>query len=350
MTRRISRLNSIIKKKKLDSFLVTNPPNVYYISGFRSQDASLLITRDTNFLITDFRYKEEAGAISNFEVKLLDRPYKDTLKKISKDLNIKSMGFEADSLSYSKANLLKEALKKEKVELRPTSGIIEGLRLLKDEREIKEIESAIAIARKALAALKIKPGITEKRLAQEIDNLATTYGADKNAFTTIVASGENSSRPHSELTGRIIRKNELVVIDFGVTFNMYNCDLTRVYILGKIKPLLYTIYHICKEAQRRAIKAIRPGQKASAIDKIAREYIASKGFGKFFGHALGHGVGLAVHEEPLISSKNSQVLKAGMVFTIEPGIYIENTGGVRIEDVVQVTEKGCKVLTDDIPK
>jgi len=321
MTHRINKLKAIIKKKKLDAFLITDPNNVYYMSGFKSTDASLLITKDINFLITDFRYKEDAQEISNFEICLVDGHFKDTLKRILKKSEAKQVGFE-DTLSYAKANLLKEALKAERIRVVPLSNLIEGLRLCKDDAEIKKIKAAINIAKKALASLKIQKGSTEKEIAQELDCLIRLFGADATAFPTIVASGKNASRPHASVTNKAIKKNESILIDFGVNLNMYNCDLTRVFILGKMN-ILSDIYAICREAQRRAIEMIRPGVKAKDIDKVARDYITTKGFGRSFGHALGHGIGLSAHESPKISLNGHEVLKPNMVFTVEPGIYIE---------------------------
>ncbi len=351
MNSRVSALNKLLKNKGLGAFLVTEPANIYYLSGFKPPDASLVITGNGNFIITDFRYKEDAQGLPDFKLRLLDGAYSDILRAILKERKIKKgVGFEAGSISYAKAVILKKALQRDKVRLVPCGGFVEGLRMIKDKYEIRCIKKAIDISRKALAALKIDRGNTEKEVCGRLDNLIADLGADSNAFTTIIASGANSSRPHAEVSDKRIGENEPIIIDFGVKVGMYNCDLTRVKVLGKIQGTLSDIYHICREAQSRAIKAIRPGIKASAIDKIARDYIASKGFGEYFGHALGHGVGIAVHELPRISAKSKQVLKPDMVFTVEPGIYIENLGGVRVEDMVRVTERGCEVLTDDIPK
>ncbi|MCM8781854.1 MAG: Xaa-Pro peptidase family protein [Candidatus Omnitrophica bacterium] len=350
MTSRISRLNAVLRKKNIDAFLITSPENIYYLSGFRSTDAFLLITPNDNFIITDFRYKEEARTIDNFKLELIDDDYTVTIKKILKYIDIKNIGFEADSLSFSKASLLKKILKNKKIKMEPLIGVIEELRLLKDKCEINEIKGTIAIAKKVLKTLKIKAGLTEKRLAFELDNLIRVFGGDKSSFPTIVASGKNSSKPHAAVTNKIIKKNELVLIDFGVTCNMYNCDLTRVFLPDKIERLLYDIYQICKEAQQLAITTVKPSVRAKDVDKAARDYITARGYGKQFGHSLGHGVGISIHELPKISLKSEQILKPDMVFTIEPGIYIENMGGVRIEDMVRVTQTGCEVLTDDIPK
>ncbi|MCX5716476.1 MAG: M24 family metallopeptidase, partial [Candidatus Omnitrophica bacterium] len=246
----------------------------------------------------------------------------------------------------------KNALNKKGIKFTPLSGIAENMRMIKDADEIRKIKKAVGIAKKVFFAFtkKLRPGKTEAQLYRELNCLIADFGAEEEAFSTIVAAGERASRPHAAPTNRVLRKNEPVLIDFGVKVDSYNCDLTRVCFLGKIQQQLYNIYNTCKEAQRRAIALIRPGVSAKEVDRVARGFIESKGFGKAFGHSLGHGIGLSVHESPRISSKSETILKPGMVITIEPGIYIEGLGGVRIEDMALVTTKGCQVLTDDIPK
>lgn len=350
MNQHLLKLKKILKKKGAGSFLITQPDNCRYISGYRADDAYLLITPDSNFIITDFRYKQEALAVKGFHLRLVENDFKKTLLGILKDLRISHVGFESSHLTYSRAVMLKGALAAQKIELEPLEGVVEGIRICKDPEEIKEIKKAIAVARKAWEKIKgiISTGISERKTAAEIDRLIKVCGADKSAFDTIVASGKNSSRPHAAVTDKTIKKGEAVMVDFGICLNSYNCDLTRMVFLGKIQGLLSDIYNICMEAQRLAIKKIRPGIAAGSIDKAARDYIASKGFGSNFGHSLGHGVGLAVHELPRISAKSTDILEPGMVFTVEPGIYIEGTGGARAEDMVLVTEKGSEILTDDI--
>lgn len=350
MNKRLVSLLNNLSKKGLDSFLVTNPANMYYLAAFKPKEASLLIGRHGNFIITDSRYREEAKEVKGFELRLTEKGYLNTIKKIIKETGAKKIGFESDAVSYSRASSIGVELRRRGVGFVPLSGTIEKQRLIKDDTEIALIKRAVAIAKRALRSLKIKPGRTEKELSVELDGLMLRYGADKSAFETIVASGPASSRPHADVTGKRINNNELLLIDFGASKDMYNCDLTRTLFLGKINPLLYNIYTICKEAQKRALRKIRPGAKAKDVDKAARDFISSKGFGGNFSHALGHGIGLSVHEAPLISAKSSAILRPNMIFTVEPGIYIEKAGGIRIEDMVLVTEKGCEVLTDDITK
>jgi len=352
MTRRLAKLKNILKKEGVGSFLITNPVNVYYTSGLWADTSSLLITEEDNFILTDFRYKEIAEKIRNFKLKLIDGNFKDVLKKLLKDNGIRQAGFEGNHLPFIKAAALKAFLKKERVMFKPLNGVIEELRAYKDEAEIAEIKKAVVIARKVIGSLKkeIRPGITERRLAAILENLIRACGGNGSAFDTIIASGKNASRPHAYITDKPIGKNEPVLVDFGVKVNHYNCDLTRVFFLGRIQQILTDIYNICREAQARAISMVRPGIKINDVDRAARSFIVSKGYGKFFGHGLGHGVGLDIHELPHIFSKNNLTLKPNMVFTIEPGIYLEDVGGARIEDMVLVTKKGCEILTDGIPK
>lgn len=349
---RLIKLKNILKKKGLDALFITNPVNVYYMSGFKTDVSSLVISRDANIIITDFRYKEDAEGIPDFTALTIEDNFKKTLNRALKGLGIKKLGFEAGHLSYSGAQNLKNILTKEKIALEPLVGAAEEIRELKDETEIAEIKKAVGLAKTTLAGLKsrLRPGTTERSLARTLEGLVLKHGGDGAAFDTIIASGKNSSRPHAYITDKRLEKDEHVLIDFGVRLNQYNCDLTRVFFLGKIHRILSNIYSICREAQERAIKKVKPGAPIKEIDRAARGYIASKGFGKFFGHSLGHGVGLSVHELPRIFSKSSQILKPNMVLTIEPGIYLEGIGGVRIEDMVLVTEKGYEILTNGIPK
>lgn len=332
--------------------MVTDPLNIFYLSGFKAEAGCLLITESEDFILTDFRFREEAKETAGFKTALIKTTTKDLLLEILKGSGLKKAGFEPEALSYSRALLLKNTLKREHIAFTPLGGVVEDMRMLKDAGEIKKIKAAVNIARQVFTRFTkyAKPGKTEKQLCLQLERDIIGCGGEEEAFNTIVASGARSSRPHAVATDRAVRKNEPVLVDFGVRRDSYNCDLTRVRFLGKIQQQLYNIYAICLEAQRRAIAAVRPGARVSAVDRAARGYIESKGFGKAFGHSLGHGIGLSVHELPRVSSKSETVLAPGMVLTIEPGIYLEGSGGVRIEDMVLVTRKGCEVLTDDIPK
>ncbi|MEI8175691.1 MAG: aminopeptidase P family protein [Candidatus Omnitrophota bacterium] len=350
MTNRLIALGKRLQKESLKALLVSKPANIYYLSGFTSPDALLLITPFARFIITDARYKEEAQELKGFELRLIDKTYHDSIVQIVRETGIKNVGFESEDLTYGRVARLSRSLKKGGVSMRATVGLTEDLRALKEPAEIRSIKAAVGAAQKAFAALRIVPGMTEKEVARRLDERMIAAGAQGSAFTTIVASGKNASRPHAITTDRRISRNEPVVIDFGARAGMYNCDLTRVKVLGKIQGTLRDIFSIVREAQQRAIAGVRPGMRARDIDKIARDFIASRGYGGSFGHALGHGVGIEVHEAPRISATSPDTLQPGMVITIEPGIYLERIGGVRLEDMLRITETGYEVLTDDIPQ
>ena len=352
MKHRLVKLKKIIQEKGLGAFLVSRPINVYYLSGLKTDTSSLLVTKNENIIMTDFRYKEDACEIPGFRVELVDADFKDALKNILRGLGIKSLGFEANHLSYCRAAALKELLKKQWIRFEPVKGAIEGLRIYKDEAEIHQIRRCLRIAGKALGELKgrIRSGATEKGLSVMLESLIRSNGGDGCAFDSIIASGKNSSRPHANLTGRALEKNDHVLIDFGVRSSWYNCDLTRVFFLGRIQRILKNMYSVCLEAQRRVIAIIKPGIPVSELDRLGRDYISSRKYGDCFGHSIGHGIGLDIHEAPSVSSREKRILQPNMVFSIEPGIYMEGAAGVRIEDMILVTEKGCEVLSDDIPK
>ncbi|MBI4335294.1 MAG: aminopeptidase P family protein [Candidatus Omnitrophica bacterium] len=355
MNPRLVRFKDLLRKRGIGAFLVTDPKNIYYLSGFRDDTSCLLITGDRDFIITDFRYSEDARSIPGFTALLtggrLDA--KNILKKTLNDLEINTLGFESSHLSYNRANILKTYLKKDAISLKAAdSGLINRLRVCKDRFEIDQIKRCVQIAKRSLASLKkeLRAGLTERLLARILENRIRDNGGDGCSFETIAASGVNSSRPHARPQDRPVEKNRHIIIDFGVMLNWYNCDLTRVVFLGKIEKLFTDIYNVCIGAQAAAIKKIKPGARAGDIDEAARRYISRKGFGKFFGHALGHGVGLDVHERPRLCPKANDIIRPNMIFTVEPGIYLEGRGGVRVEDMVLVTEKGCEVLSYDIPK
>ena len=232
------------------------------------------------------------------------------------------------------------------------SDLVEGSRLIKDETEISLIRDSVAILENAVLYFEsmLKPGLSENDLASRTEYFIRAASGEWASFEIIVASGPNSAFPHARPGDRIIKPNDMVLLDLGVSYDGYKSDLTRVFFLGRINDKQKKIYGIVKEAQRRSIKAVKPGAKISKIDGIARGFITDKGFGGRFSHSLGHGIGLEVHESPSISSRNHAEIKPGMVFTIEPAVYLPGWGGIRIEDMVLVTKKGFEVLTDDIDK
>ena len=261
-----------------------------------------------------------------------------------KSSGAKKIGIESNHITVREKEVL-EGLTGNK--LLPAFMLIEGMRVIKDDGEIMLIRKAADVARRTCVKISkdIRHGISEKHLAAKIDFTMKSLGADQPSFETIVASGPNASMPHARPTGRNIGNNEAVVMDFGARIDGYNSDLTRTHIIGRINKHYNIIYSIVKDAQLQAISRIRPGIKIADIDKAARGYITKKGFGKYFGHATGHGIGLDIHELPSISSKAPSIIKENMVFSVEPGIYLPGEFGVRIEDTILVNSKGCEVLT-----
>ena len=342
---RLKRLRRELNKRPAESLLVTNESNVTYLSGFTGSDSLLFITPDSQFFLTDSRYTEEArSSVRNFNVVEVTSSTYDTIGRIARKNGIKRIGFESMNLPYEVVKRLEANLAG--IKLVPVNGAIESLRAVKEASEAALIKRSIRTTRRVLNDIisRARPGISEITLSELIECEFIKNGA-RAGFNTIVACGKNSSKPHAHPTHQKIAKNDVVMIDIGCRLDSYNSDMTRMLLMGKVKDKIKEIYSIVRAAQEKALKKIRPGLKASEVDAAGRQYIASKGYEKFFGHSMGHGVGLDVHEEPGISGRSKSILKPGMVFTVEPAIYIPNLGGVRIEDMVLVTEKGYEILT-----
>lgn len=346
MLSRITTLKSKLHEKKIDGLLVTNPENLYYLCGYSGSNGMLIVKqgRSQPIFYTDFRYQEQIKTeVKECQKKIWDRSLYETFPV--QDLSgVKSLGFEADSISYANYCLIKRQLSSG-IKLVPTYQLLGEMRMIKDVAEIKKISKAVELTDQVFASvLKIvKPGVTEKELAREIDYQFIKYG--EVAFPTIVAFAERGALPHAQPTGKKLKKGDVVVFDMGIKYEHYCADMTRTVVMGKASGKVRKIYNIVLTAQQMAEQKIKPGISAKEVDKAARDFIVSKGYGKNFGHGLGHGIGLLVHELPAINSKSNEQLKAGQVFSNEPGIYLPNEFGVRIEDLVLVTSKGYKVLT-----
>jgi len=348
---RIKRVIEDFSKDGIDAFWVTKAANVRYLSRYEGDDASLFITGKKQFFITDSRYELQAKRdTEGFTVKIVKGSLSETLADLANKLKVRRLGFECNDITHGQYARLMRSLPE--TELVPVSDMVERLRLIKDAGEIHLIRKSVSILEKSFTHFKaiLRPGLAERDLAAELEHFIKAAGGDKSSFDIIVASGSNSALPHARPGKRRIKPNDMVLLDLGVSYEGYNSDLTRMFFLGKINPRTKKIYDTVREANRRSIKAIRPGVEISKIDEIARGFIRKKGFGDCFGHALGHGIGLEVHESPSISGRNHAVLKPGMIFTIEPAVYLPGWGGIRIEDMILVTRKGCEVLTDDIDK
>ncbi len=350
--KRIKALKKGLRKVGLDAFLITKKENIFYLCGFKAEDALLLIaSQNKDFVITDSRYAQKAQeALPDFDIRLIDGSKYRIIKDILKGYKVKRLGFESDWLSFNDYLQLKKSLKR--IAPIPKKGLVEKLRIIKDPDEIDLIKESISIVKKAYGYAKkiINPKINGRALAVLIDNFMRAHGAERPAFQTIVAQNPYSSCPHADATAERFSRGCCVLIDMGAVFEGYNSDLTRMVFLGRITSKFKHIYNVLKTSQKRVIEKLRPGIRISELDRIARQHIANKGLGKFFLHSLGHGVGLEIHEPPKISKETRGVLRPGMVLTVEPGIYVKGWGGLRVEDMVAVTEDGCEVLTDDIPK
>jgi len=351
MSSRLNHVYSQLKQRGLDGLLVSVPANISYLAEFLSRDAYLLISGKRNIYFTDSRYTEEVGKSlkPGFKLQECNGSVFKRIAEVSLSLGLKRLGFEERHLPFAEYNKIREILNG-RLELIPTHSIVEDIRQVKDAREISTIKQAAEITRLAFEHIKkfIACGVKEVEVVAEFERFIRYQGCNSSAFDIIVASGPNSSQPHHLSGQRILKDNEPVLIDFGVDYQGYKSDLTRVLFLGKIKVLVRKVYDIVLKAQELAIKRVRPGAEMAAIDKVAREYIASKGYAGYFTHNLGHGLGLEVHEDPRISGNEASALKPGMIFTIEPGIYLPGRFGIRIEDMILVTNKGCEVLSGTI--
>ncbi|WDC85816.1 aminopeptidase P family protein [Caloramator sp. mosi_1] len=330
----------------MDAALVYKDENRNYLSGFTGDDSFLFITKEKSYFITDSRYTEQAqNEVNCFEVLEYKPPIHDFIKTLADKHNIKRLGVEEDRMSFSDYITYKEKL--EGVEIVKLEQTIEKIRMIKDEEEIKLIEKAANIADKAFEHILnfIKPGMTEIEVALELEFFMKKMGASALSFPTIVASGTRSSLPHGTASEKVIKEGEFITLDFGCVYKGYCSDMTRTIVLGKANEKQKEIYNIVLEANEAALKAVKPGISCFDLDKIARDIIVERGYGERFGHGLGHGVGREVHELPFVNYRSKFNLEAGMVITDEPGIYIPGFGGVRIEELVLVTEDGYRVLS-----
>jgi Xaa-Pro aminopeptidase len=329
----------------LDGFLVTSLENIRYFSGFTGSDAALILTEDRRHLLTDSRYTIQAQAEAQGYEIVEYRKKAEGIADTVLTRHLGRLGFESEHLNYAlHANLSREL---PQTRLVPLDEEIRTARIRKDASEIRSLRKTISIAEAALlnSLHLFKPGVVEKEVAREIEFEMRRLGADAVAFETIVASGERGALPHGKASDRKLKKGDFIIVDFGARHNGYHSDETCTLSLGSPTSEQKKVYSVVREAHDRAIATIRPGVSFEEIDHAARDYIRDKGHGNRFAHGLGHGVGLAVHEEPRISFDSSGVTETGMVFTIEPGIYIPDWGGVRIEDMVLVKPEGCEVLT-----
>lgn len=343
---RLNTFRNKLKDLKIDGALITKRENYMYLSGFSGSSANLLITDKKAYLLTDFRYVEQAAKQAPlFEIVQHKSNILDTIYEIVNSEGIKKLGFEDQSVTYCQYKEYSEKLKN--TELFSIGSVVDDLRAIKDEQEIEIINKAVEIADKAFEqVLKIiKPGITELDVAAELEYKMKKLGASGASFETIVASGIRSSMPHGIASEKKLELGDTITMDFGAMYNHYCSDMTRTVFLGQPKVEMIEIYKIVLNAQLTSEKGAIKGRTGKEVDKIARDIIYRNGYEGKFGHGLGHGLGLEIHESPRLSVGGDKVLENNMAVTIEPGIYVEGLGGVRIEDTIIIRDDNPRVLT-----
>jgi Xaa-Pro aminopeptidase len=346
MKDRLARLREQLGKHKIKGFLLTAPRSLRYITGFSGSNGCALVTADEAIFITDFRYKTQAAdEVQGFEhITAKGELFKDLagLKWFGRK---RRLGFESTHINVEQLQQLTELLSK--TQLIPVKELVEQISLVKEQGEVDNIRRAVEISDSVFdETLKLlQPGISEVEVCAELEYRMRRGGSERLAFDAIVVSGERSALPHGQPSDKRLVEGDLVTMDFGARVGGYCSDFTRTVVLGKANEQQREIYQVCLRAQEAAEEAAKAGMLALELDGVARQIIADAGHGDHFGHGLGHGLGLEIHEEPRLSPKGKMRLQAGMVVTIEPGIYIPKMGGVRIEDVVVIREDGCEVLT-----
>ena len=346
--KRLRKLKNLLKKNEKLPYLILDLINIRYLTGFEGSNGYLLISEGGIFFISDARYEEYSRSIlpRGVDFLLQEGDVTDLIKTTLKGLGTKELFLEEHSVTLSQFLLMKKKFRG--IKLLPGGDEVNSVRMVKDEEEIALLQEAALITDRCVDHCRsfIRPGITEWDVAVEIEHFYRTNGCTKTSFDSIVASGTGSSMPHYQTSmTKKLEPGDPILIDMGCTFKGYNSDLTRTMFLQDVPPAIEKIYHIVHEAQERAVKAVKPGMTTGKLDAVARDHISAKGFGKHFGHSLGHGFGLEVHEMPALRSGGEMKLKKHMTITIEPGIYVPGLGGVRIEDMVLVTPKGGETMT-----
>ncbi len=342
---RLTRLRSMLQQEGIDGLLLTNSYNRTYMTGFTGTAGGVLLSAERALFITDFRYVEQAQKQAvGYEIVQHTGPITEEVAKRAKELGITKLGFEQDTLTYSEYRMYGD---KAEAELVPVSGLVEKLRLIKTDAEIKILKEAAQIADAAFTHILsfIRPGVSELAVSNELEFFMRRQGAVSSSFDIIVASGHRSALPHGVASEKLIETGEFVTLDFGAYYKGYCSDITRTIAVGEPSQDLKDIYDVVLEAQLRGLGGIRAGITGKEADALTRDYITEKGYGQYFGHSTGHGIGLEIHEGPGLSFRSDAVLEPGMAVTVEPGIYIAGLGGVRIEDDVIVTKEGNEILT-----
>jgi Xaa-Pro aminopeptidase len=342
---RINRLRDLLPRQQLDAIIITKPENRTYLTGFTGSAGAALVTAREALLLVDFRYVEQAAAEApDWEVIQVPRLATEALGELVRRKELQRIGFEPTGVTYHEHVQMAGAV--QPAALLPVDGI-DRLRWVKDPDELQRLRAAVALADAGFAHIQklLRPGVREREIAIELEFFMRRQGADKEAFDTIVASGVRSSLPHGLASNKTLEPGEFVILDFGAVVRGYHSDCTRTVALGQASARHREIYALVLTAQQAALDGLRPGISGKDADTLARQVITASGHGDHFGHSLGHGVGLAIHEGPLLSPREDTLLEAGMTVTVEPGVYLPGWGGVRIEDLALLTPTGCEVLT-----
>lgn len=329
------------------ALLLTNEVNIGYFSGFFHSEGYLLVTQNQSYLLVDFRYIEAAQKKSrDCKIVMFKRLTEDLIKILNSE-SINNLSFEADSITVSRFNYFKNVFEEKGIDCFADNELctaISKIRIIKDDSELDKIQTAQNIAEKAyLEVLNyLKPGVSEKEISARLEYLMNIYGAECKSFDLITITGKKTSLPHGVPSDDIIKEGDFFTFDFGAVYEGYHSDTTRTVAVNHATDEMVKIYNIVLEAQLNALEKIKRGVKALDVDKAARDIISSYGYGEYFGHSTGHGVGLDIHEAPAVSPKSESILESGMIITDEPGIYLPEKFGVRIEDMICVTENGYK--------
>lgn len=344
---RLYTIEQLLAEQKKLPFLFTDLANICYLTGFGGSYGYLLVAEEGVWFITDSRYAQYAASLfkdENIGLIIQKKNFTEDLKQIAAENKWKSLFLEDETVTVAQQRTIASECQ---IETQGGGNPTEALRLIKSESELAIMQQAARITDECTAHLFdfIKPGMTEWDVVTEMTHFYMKRGCSGTSFDPIVASGTGSSMPHYKTGEKIISEGDVLLIDMGCVYKGYNSDLTRTFFVSYIDPELERVYHVVNEARRKAVEAARPGISAGELDSVARNHIADAGYGDYFGHSLGHGVGLDVHEAPRIKPEGDAVLRPGTVITIEPGIYLPGKGGVRIEDMIVITEESSKLMT-----
>ncbi len=343
--KRVNRVLHVLKQMDVDAIIIRGMDNIFYLTGFRGSEGSLLVTRGDVVLLTDFRYLTYAAEVTK-DIAIVETKGKENhLATLCDRYGIRKMGFDSYNTTYQAYQGWCETAPN--VEFIPIGTEIETIRAQKEPEEVMAIRQAIQMGTEAFTRVltKIAPGTTERQIAAELDYIMKSLGADGPSFETIVASGARAALPHAKPTDKALKRGEAIIIDFGCQVGGYTSDETCTIALGEVNEKLREIFGVVDEARKAGIRAVRAGLPVHELDTVVRGTVEERGYGEFFRHGTGHGVGIAVHEAPAVTVTTEALLEENMVITIEPGIYIPNVGGIRMEDMLLVTQSGGEVLT-----